>query len=79
MKIFKKSKCKHENVECLTNCYGDFIYSISSISSITRSIWICKDCKKILKRRYLEPSCKIINFMNSPYEEIIYGKYKEQL
>lgn len=60
--MFKKLFCKHKNIRCLTNLYGDFINCHSTASKICRSVWLCKDCGKVIKKERLEPSCKTVNF-----------------
>ena len=62
MKLFKTLRCKHKNLSCLTNFYGDCINKMSLGSKIYRSAWICKDCEKVIYSEYLCDGCKTVNW-----------------
>lgn len=63
MKWLKRLRCKHKKQECITNLHGDLIWYVSNHrKDFVRSIWICKDCGKIVYKGYLNPNCKNINF-----------------
>lgn len=61
--LIKRIKCKHNNIQTITNLYGDAIIYYNC-----RSIKICKDCGKIIKSETLDKNCNVINF--EPKEEI---------
>lgn len=54
--MFKKLKCKHENVETVTNIYGDPINMFNA-----RSIKSCRDCGMKFATDYLDSNCKRSN------------------
>jgi predicted RNA-binding protein YlxR (DUF448 family) len=62
-KYIKQRHCKHEHVRCITNFYGDMInYMSTHHHGIVRSVYICKDCDKILYSSKLNKSCHYSNF-----------------
>ena len=62
MKLLKQLRCKHQNQECMTNFYGDFIDVVSTHKKIIRSAWRCKDCGKVIYKEILGEDCKVINW-----------------
>lgn len=62
-KILKRLSCKHQNLKCVTNYYGDMINEVSTCKKIYRSAWVCTDCSKSIFSEYLEPSCNVVNYM----------------
>lgn len=60
--IIKRISCKHNNQECLTNVYGDYITCLSSGKKIYRSIWKCSDCGKIIMSEILNEKCEYKNW-----------------
>lgn len=63
LRLIKRMRCKHQDLKCITNFYGDMINVISTHKKIYRSAWVCKDCGRIICKERLEPSCKVINYM----------------
>lgn len=61
-KLLKTILCEHTRIDCVTNFHGDMINSVSTSRKIYRSAWICKDCRKIIFKERLEPSCSVINW-----------------
>lgn len=49
----KQKFCKHENLKFYRNIYGDEINRRSTNNKIYRSIWICKDCGKVIYKEDL--------------------------
>lgn len=61
-KILKRVRCKHDNLECISNIYGDMIHAMSSSKMTVRSVWKCKNCGKVICKGELNPGCKVSNF-----------------
>ena len=55
--IFKKLFCKHKDIICITNIYGNLINTMNC-----RSVWECKDCGKRFKSNSLCKNCNYVNF-----------------
>jgi hypothetical protein len=51
--LVKYIKYKHECVEFIENVYGDRINFLSTSKHITRSLWRCKQCGRLLRNEYL--------------------------
>lgn len=49
-KIRNLLKCKHDQHLFLSNVYGDNINRFSTSKMTVRSIWMCTDCNKIIKK-----------------------------
>lgn len=47
--VIQIKKCKHNNKIFVTNLFGDSINRYSTKTRITRSLWKCKDCGKIIR------------------------------
>lgn len=60
----KQLFCRHKELHCLTNIYGDYINIISTRSKIYRSIRQCTKCGKIIYSEKLDKTCKIVNWKN---------------
>ena len=58
-KIIKRFKCKHENLETITNIHGDAINMFNA-----RSWRVCKDCGKHVWNLGLDYNCSKVNEFN---------------
>lgn len=50
--IFRTLFCKHKNTEFLGNIFGDLILCCSDMKHINRSVWLCKNCGRLIFSQY---------------------------